>query len=234
MTKFIIGLLLGVVVGGVAAFFIFTGGPHAAQPPGVPITPPDEASKQAATAQIVLRQEAFNQVLDAIFRDMNAPSLPIANGSTPGCENRITILNEGSGVKTRLAFDNNKIAAPLAFSGSYPSMFGCMQFTGRAEAALDLRFDPDSQAVVGQVNVETVDLDGVNPFFSALLTPVVQSTLNERVNPVPVIDGRQLAVALPIQATAGTLNGKVTDVRAEVKDNALNLYVTYSFSGTKM
>jgi hypothetical protein len=234
MTKFIIGLILGLVVGGAAAFFAFTGGTaHRAKPPGERIRPPDAAGAQPGTAEIVLPQEFFNQVLDAIFRDMNAPSFPLGNGASAACDNRITILSEGSGVKTRLAFDNNKIAAPLAFSGSYASMLGCMQFTGWAQAALELRFDPDSQAVIGQVNVETVDLDGVNPFFSALMTPVVQSTLNERVNPIRIIDGRQLAVAVPIEATAATLQGNPTDVSAEVKDNALHLYATYQFTGTR-
>ena len=112
-------------------------------------------------------------------------------------------------------------------------MFGCLQFTGWAQATLDLRFDADRSAVIGQVTAETVDLDGVNPVFSALLTPVVQSTLNERVNPILILDGRQLAVNMPIEATGSTLQGKVADVRAEVKDNALNLYVTDQFTGAR-
>jgi hypothetical protein len=233
MKGFIIGLIIGAIVGGGGAFYFLSSATRRANAPGVPIKPPDAAGPQPGTAEIVLRQELFDQVLDAVFRDMNAPSFPLTNGGSSGCENRITILSEGSGVKTRLSFDNNKIAAPLAFSGSYPSMVGCMQFTGWAQAALDLRFEPETQSVIGQVNVATVDLDGVNPFFTALMTPVVQSTLNERVNPIRIIDGRQLAVDLPIEATAGKLQGKPLDVRAEVKDNALHLYVTEQFSGTK-
>jgi hypothetical protein len=163
---------------------------------------------------------------------MNAPSFPIGQGGE-GCENRITVLGEGSGVRTRVSFENNKIAAPLAVSGSYASMFGCMQFTGSAQANLELRFDPDRQAVLGQITAENVDIDGVNPFFSALLTPIVQSTLNERVNPIQILDGRQLAVNLPVEATGSTLIGKVADVRAEVKDNGLNLFVTFQFAGGK-
>ena len=234
MTKFIIGLIVGALLGGALAFVYFNGGMRATPAPGVPIKPPEPGAPPPGMAQIVLRQEFFNEVLATILRDMNAPSFRLSQGqSGAGCDNRITILKEGSGAQTGVTFAAGKIAAPLAFSGSYPSMFGCLQFTGRAHAALELRFDAERQAVLGQVNVETVDLDGVNPFFSALLTPVVQSTLNERVNPITIVDARQLAVDLPIEATGGTLQGKVSDVRAEVKDHALNLYVSYDFAGSR-
>jgi len=229
MTKFIIGLLVGALLGGALSFVYFNGGMRATPAPGAPIKPPEAGAPPPGMAQIVLRQEFFNEVLNTILSDMNAPSFQLTQGQGGArCDNRITILNEGSGTQTGVTFAAGKIAAPLAFSGSYPSMFGC---PGRAQAALELRFDAERQAVFGQVNVETVDLDGVNPFFSALLTPVVQSTLNERVNPITIVDARQLAVNLPIEATGGTLQGKVSDVRAEVKDSALNLYVTYAFAG---
>ena len=232
MKGFIIGLIIGALVGCGVAFVFLNGGIRASHAPGVPIKPPDAGGPPAGTAQIVLRQEFFNDVLTTIFRDMNAPSFPLGE-SAAGCDNRITILKEGSGAQTSVSFADNKIAAPLAFSGSYASMFGCLQFTGWAQASLDLRFDADRQAVIGQVTAETVDLDGVNPVFSALLTPVVQSTLNERLNPILILDGRQLAVNMPIEATGSTLQGKVADVRAEIKDNALNLYVTDQFTGAR-
>lgn len=231
MKGFVIGLLIGAAVGVAAAFYLFVGVPRASNAPGVPIQPPDPAGPPAGTAQIVLKQEFFNEVLATIFRDMDAPSFPLTSSNVSGCDNRITMLKEGSGVQTRLDLANNRIAAPLAFSGSYPSMFGCLQFTGWTQAGLELRFDPERQAVLGQVTAETVDLDGVNPFFSAILTPIVQSTLNERVNPIQILDGRQIAVNMPIEATGGTLQGTVTDVRADVKDNAMHLFVTYQFAG---
>jgi len=232
MKGFIIGLLVGLLAGGAVAFVFLNGGMRATRAPGVPIKPPDAGGPPAGTAQIVLRQEFFNDVLTAVFRDMNAPSFPLGQPAA-GCDNRITILKEGSGAQTGVSFADNKIAAPLAFSGSYASMFGCLQFTGRAQASLDLRFDPDRGAVIGHVTAENVDLDGVNPFVSALLTPLVQSTLNERVNPILIVDGRQLAVNMPIEPTGTSLQGKVTDVRAEIKDNALDLYATYHFTGSR-
>jgi hypothetical protein len=83
------------------------------------------------------------------------------------------------------------------------------------------------------VNVETVNLDGVNPLISGIVTPLVQSTLNSRVNPIKIIDGKQIAIDLPIVSSGGKLQGSVDDVRADLSDNALNLYISYAFSGAQ-
>ena len=230
MGRLIIGLLIGLVLGGALTFYFFVGVPHAAIAPGKPIPPPDPNSvPPPGTAQIVLRQDFFNEVLGTIFSEMNPPSFPLGTPSGD-CEGRITVQLQGSGVQTGVSFDNGKVAAPLAFTGSYASMFGCARFSGWAQSNLEMRYDAQSQTVFGQINVETVNLDGVNPVVSALVTPLVQSTLNTRVNPVRIIDGRQIAIDLPIVASNGNLQGSVKDVRAEVKDGALNLYVIYDFS----
>jgi len=235
MARLVVGLLIGLLLGGVLTYFLFVGAPRAGTVPGTPIQPPDPNGSPAGTAQIVLRQEFFNEVLGTIFSDMNPPSFPLgSNGDAAaqgGCDGKITILPQGSGVQTGVRFENNRLGAPLAFTGSYDSPFGCLQFAGWAQSNFELRFDQASQSVFGQVNIETVNLDGVNPVFSALLTPIVQSTLNTRVNPIRILDGRQIAVDLPIAATGGNLQAKVTDVRSEIKENALNLYAIYEFGG---
>ena len=246
MSKFFIGILVGILVGGALVFFFLGGPPRAAKTPGEPVRPPDPGGVPAGTAQIVLKEDFFNTVLQTIFKDMNAPSFPMGlaqsgsgNGESyalaqsGGCGSQITILPEGSGVKTAMRFENNKLAAPIAFTGSYSSPFGCLNFTGWAQTNMELRFDPAQQNVFGQINVETVNLDGVSPLLSGFVTPVVQATLNSRVNPIQIIQGRQIALNVPIAATQGTLQASVKDVRSEVKDDALNLYAIYEFSGEK-
>lgn len=248
MGKFILGILLGLVFGGALVFFFFGGAPRAAQLPGEPIQPPDPNGAPPGTAQIVLRQDFFNNVLQTIFRDMNAPSFPLNLGVNASdnpnvvkygllqqntCDGKITLLPEGSGVKSGLKFENEKINAPLAFSGSTSVLGQCINFTGWAQANMALRFDQSQQTVYGTLNIETVNLDGVAPFVSGFVTPLVQTTLNQRVNPIPVLKGQQIALNLPIAATNGNLKADVKDVRAEVKDNALNLYVIYDFAGVK-
>lgn len=246
MGKFILGALLGLVIGGALVFFFFGGAPRAASLPGEPIQPPDPNGPPPGTAQIVLRQDFFNNVLQTIFRDMNAPSFPLNIGENlkkdPNavqyglqnqCEGRITLLPEGSGVQTGLQFQNDKIAAPLAFQGSASVLGQCVNFKGWAQANMSLRYDAAQQTVFGTINVETVNLDGVAPFVSGFVTPLVQGTLNQRVNPIQILKGEQIALNMPIAATNGNLQAKVSDVRAEVKDNALNLYVIYDFAGNK-
>lgn len=231
MARLVIGLIFGIVLGSALTFYFFVGVPKAVIAPGMPIQAPDANGLPAGTAQIVLRQQFFNEVLNTIFQEMNEPTFPLGSNPTEGCDGLITVIRQGSGVETGVNFADQKISVPLAFRGSYSSPFGCYQFTGWAQANFVMRFDSQNQAVFGQINVETVNLDGVNPVAGALLTPIVQSTLNARVNPIRVLNGRQLAINLPVAAARGNLQASVTDVRAEVKDNALNLYVIYDFSG---
>ena len=230
MGRLIIGLLIGLVLGGVLTFYFFIGVPHSVQAPGAPVQRPDAAGVPPGTAQIVLRQEFLNESLGTIFAEMNPPSFPLGSESAD-CEGRITIQREGSGVQTGVSFEGERIRAPLAFTGSYASLFGCHRFTGWAQTNFELRFDQQSQTVFGQINVETVNLDGLDPVWTPIVTPLVQSTLNTRVNPVRILDGKQIAVNLPVAAANGNLQAAVIDVRADVKQGALNLYVIYDFAG---
>lgn len=245
---FIIGSLVGLIIGGVLTFYIFVGAPEALQKPGVPIQPPDASGTPPSTAQIVLKQEFFNEVLKTIFRDMNAPSFPLtltenreaqksgipvyAALQNNACDGRITLLPEGSGVRSALNFKDGRIEAPLAFSGSYNSMFGCLRFSGWTQASLELRFDAAQQTVTGWLNIETVNLDGGAGLLGGIVTPLVQKTLNDRVNPIQILQAKQIALNVPIAATNGNMRANVKDVRSEIKDNALNLFVIYEFSGT--
>jgi len=248
---FIIGAVLGLAIGGGLVFYLFGGAPRAAQLPGVPIQAPDPNGSPAGTASVILNQQFFDTILTTIFRDMNAPAFPLnltgqnnfdatakpqyasfalQNG---GCDGRIILQPQGSNVTTGVRLENGKITAPLAFTGS-TSVFGqCINFAGWAQANLQLRYDEAQQTVFGQINVETVNLDGVLPVVSGFVTPLVQTTINNRVNPIVILRGQQLALNLPISATGGTLKASVKEVRSEIKENGLNLYVTYDFAGTK-
>ncbi|HEY0049656.1 MAG TPA: hypothetical protein VGB68_10245 [Pyrinomonadaceae bacterium] len=247
---FLLGALLGLVIGGAGIFYFYVGVPRAAAPPpGRPIQAPDPSGAAAGTASVVLNQQFFDTVLGTIFRDMNAPSFPLQLTENSGgaeslqpekiafqsgtCDGKITLKPEGSGVKTEVRLENSQILAPLAFSGSTTVLGQCIEFSGWAKANMALRFDEAQQTVFGQINVETVNLDGLNPLVSGLVTPLVQNVLNQRVNPIVILRGQQIALNLPIAATDGTLSARVKDVRSDIKDGALNLYITYDFQGTK-
>jgi len=231
MSRLIIGLLIGLVAGGALVYFMFVGVPSSATKPGTPVQAPDANGPPAGTAQLILRQELLNEALGTIFRELKPPAFPIGSSSGGQCDSAITILPNGSGVATNVQFANNKLSVPLAFTGNYSSPIGCIPFSGWAQANLELRFDRETQTVYGVLNVETVNLDGVDPVWSGLITPLVQSTINSQVNPIRLVDGRQLALNLPVVASNGILTAGVNDVRAEIKDNALNLSVIYDFGG---
>jgi hypothetical protein len=248
---FILGAILGLVIGGLAILYFFGGAPRAEKLPGEPIRPPEAEGTPAATATIALNQQFFDSILGTIFRDMNAPAFPLGSNQNSfqrenwqpsftafqqpegGCDSKITLKPEGSGVTTGVRLENGKIYAPLAFNGSKYLLGNCMQFAGWAQANLNINFDETQQTVFGQIEVETVNLDGISPIVGGIVTPFVQSSLNQRVNPITILRGQQIALNLPIAAAAGTLNARVKDVRSDIKDNALNLYITYDFAGTK-
>jgi hypothetical protein len=243
MRNFIIGAVIGLLAGAALIFFLFVGVPRSANKPGEAIKAPDSQTKGGA--QVVIKADLLNQVLGTIFRDMQPPAFPLqvaADASAQpryefaqasACDGQIHILQEGSGVRTGVSFKDRKIAAPIAFSGSFNSAFGCIPIQGWAQARLDLRFDASQQAVYGIVNVETVNLDGVNPLVSGLVTPLVQNTLNTRVNPILLLRGEQVGLNVPVASAGGNLQARASDIRAEVKDDAVTLTVDYGFQGQK-
>ena len=67
-----------------------------------------------------------------------------------------------------------------------------------------------------------------------LITPLVQGTINQRINPLEILRAPQLALSVPIKASKGTLKARVKDVRAEVAEGTLRLHITYDFQAEQM
>jgi hypothetical protein len=246
--KYVLTLLGGALLGALLVLF-FLGAPRGKPMPGVPVKPPDpNAPPGGGTALVTLDEKFFDALLGTIFRDMGGPSFRLSAletdapvGSTKylpaafqgGCQDVVVLAPEGSGTKTSVRFTQGKVIAPLAFSGSYSALGMCFNFKGAAQASVELYFDQPKQTVYGKVNVETVNLEGVPPGASGIITLFVQRAINERVNPLEVLRAPQLALAVPVQATGGTLKAQVKDVRAEVQDGSLRMFITYDFSGVK-
>jgi len=150
------------------------------------------------------------------------------------CPGEIQLAPEGSGnIKTGVRLVENKIIAPLAFSGSYNVFGTCYRFKGVAETNIGLAFNAERQTLYGQVSVAGVNLENTSPIIVGIITPFVQEAINQRVNPIEMLRATQLSLNIPVQATGGTLKAQVKDVRSEVKDNALRLHITYDFSGAR-
>lgn len=241
--KYVLILLLGILLGGGAAIF-FLGAPPAKSAPGQAVKPPDQGGTPPSTVVIALEQSFIDAVLATTFSGLGTPTFELGQNSPKefdeiemirtqgGCTNTITLLPEGSGVRTGVQFRNGTVNAPLAFTGNY-NLAGCIQFKGWAQTSIKLSFDEPSQTVYGHVTVEGVNLEGVNPIANNFVTVFVQTAINQRVNPLVLMSEPQLSLMIPVKASNGTVRARAKDVRAEILDGSLKLYLTYEFSGVK-
>ncbi|HEX5708816.1 MAG TPA: hypothetical protein VFX96_16070 [Pyrinomonadaceae bacterium] len=247
--KYFLTLVVGLLVGGALVYFLLVGAPRMEKPPGEQVRAPDPEGDPPGTVVLVLNEQFFGTVLDTIFRDMSEPSFRLSNaapGARPatgaqgvtyveaqagGCQNQITIAARDGQTVTGVKLADGRVAAPLAFRGSYNVFGNCLNFRGSALANIQLIFKQEEQVLYGQINVEGVNLEGVSPAVSPFVTSFVQTAINQRINPLVLLRSEQFRMAIPVQATSGTLRAQARDVRQEVKDGALRLHITYDFSG---
>lgn len=241
--RYVAVLLVGILLGGGAAIF-FLGAPPAKSAPGAAIKAPDQGAPPPATVVVSLEQSFIDAVLSTTFNGLGTPTFNLGRNNvesgeqiTPalfqgGCTNSITLLAEGSGVKTGVQFHNGTVTAPMAFTGSY-NLGGCIQFKGWAQSNIKLSFDQEKQTVYGFVDVQGVNLEGVNPITNNFLTVFVQGAINQRVNPLVLVSEQQLSLMIPVKGSNGTVKARAKDVRAEILEGALKLHLTYEFTGVR-
>jgi hypothetical protein len=205
-------------------------------------------SEEGPEATVVLNEQFFNSFLDAIFSQLRPPSFPlnivkqqrseprivnVAFREVPpaDCPNLIELKKEAGGVKTRVNFANGKISAPLAFSGTYSiALLGCMRFEGWANTELTLYFDQARQTLSGRLNVEDIQLNGVPSLAGGVLVPLVQSSIDNRINPVQILQANQLTARLPVSASGGSLQMRAQKVTPEIVKGELRLHIVYAFT----
>jgi len=240
--RYVLILLLGILLGGGAAIF-FLGAPPAKAVPGQAVKPPEQGGSPPGTVVVALEQSFVDAVMTATFSGLGTPTFQLGqNRDVPerfehvlfqgGCTNEITLLPEGSGAKTGVQFHNGTIYAPMAFTGNY-NLGGCIQFKGWAQTSIKLQFDQEKQTVFGYVNVEGVNLEGVNPIANNFVTVFVQGAINQKVNPLVLLSEQQLSLMIPVKGSNGAVKARAKDVRADVLDGSLKLYLTYEFTGVK-
>ena len=208
------------------------------------------AKAQTAEVAVSLNEQFFDTLLDAIFKNFNPPEFPIAQNSPKSkvqspifqtvayqpekksgvCNESIKLLREIDGVKTAVRFREGKIYAPIAFSGAYnPPLIGCVEFSGWAETNIDLEYDRNSQKLVGRVRVLNVSLNGTGGIGSSLLAKLVQSSIDKKINPIEILQTDKLSFVVPIQNAGGALRMKAVNVRHEIANGVLNVYIAYEF-----
>ena len=87
-------------------------------------------------------------------------------------------------------------------------------------------------AIVGRATVSNVNLSGTGGVGSSLLARFVQSSIDEKVNPIEIVRLDKLSFLLPIQ-NSGKLKMKATNVRHQVRDRTIDVYIAYEFVEAK-
>ena len=242
MKKILLTLVGGLVLGALATAY-FLGAPRGRALPGVPLKPPDRSADTSGTVAVTIEEKFFDSLLGTIFNKLGPPQLKLSQiepqpavqpaSFQASCNDTVMLNAESGNTKTGVRFTGGKIVAPLAFSGSYSILTRCVQFKGTGKATVDLSFDASKQTVFGALNVEDIALDDVPPVISTLVTAFVRRAIAEQLNPFEVLPVSQLALSLPVQASVGTVKANVKDVRSEVQEGSLKLYLTYDFSAEK-
>jgi hypothetical protein len=242
MKRNLVVLLSGLLLGAAATVY-FLGAPRSSSLPGVPVGPPDRSKETSGTVTVTVDEKFFDSLLGTIFQKLGPPQLKLSqNQAEPStqpvalqnsCTDVVVLDPEAGNVKTGVRFTGGKIIAPLAFSGSYSILGKCVQFKGTAKATVNLSFAQDKQIVFGQLDIDEVALDNTPTIVSGLVTAFVRKAINEQVNPFEVLRVSQLSLALPIRASGGSLKAQVKDVRSEVQEGSLRLYLTYDFSAER-
>ncbi len=213
---------------------------------------------QTAEVTVLLNEQFFDTLLDAMFKNFNAPEFPLATNSPKSkvqspkslvlsfrdnnqpihnpkskiqnCNETIRLQREIEGVRTAVRFRDGKIYTPLAFSGSYnPPLIGCVNFQGFAETNIDLEYDKQTQKLVGRVRVLIVQLSGTGGIGSNLITKLVQSSIDKKLNPIEILQADKLSFVVPIKNANASLRMKANGIRHEIANGVLNVHIAYEF-----
>lgn len=217
------------------------------------------AGAQSAEVTIQLNEQFFETVLDAVFNNskplefpLSSNNLPINEKSVfqnartfnknsfletrkvnyaPRCQEKITIMREMKGVRTAVKFREGKIYAPIAFTGIYnPPLVGCLDFQGWAETNIELEFDKDKQTLFGRAKVKNIQLGSVANLAGGFIAKFVQNSIDKKINPIEILKTDRLEFVVPIQQTNSSLKLKANNLRYEVGENLLNIFVNLEFS----
>jgi hypothetical protein len=217
------------------------------------------AQAPAAEATVILNEQFLNSLLEVMFTRLRAPSYPLSlsaldpKGTTPSpepakqspqagstikaasvpggqCASVVVLEREMDGVKTAVRFENGRIVAPLAFTGSYNTgLLGCMRFRGWADTNINLEFDRARQVLSARVEVVDIHVTGIPLMGNSVILNLVQSAIDQRINPVELLKTEQLTARVPITAAGGTLRLRAKELRPEIVPGFLRLHIIYEF-----
>ena len=142
----------------------------------------------------------------------------------------LVIATRCRGVRTAVHFEQGRIVGPLAFAGAYSStLMGCIEFSGWADAEVNLEFNAQRRALMARFHVREIHLNDVPVVLSGPLLNMVQGAIDQRYNPVELFTLDQLSTRVNIQPAGGALQLRAKEIRPEITPSALTLHITYEF-----
>ncbi len=177
---------------------------------------------EATVATVTVNEQFLNSFLTAIFDNLQEPAMPLTIGGSSTqerndqCASEIRLKREVQGVRTAVHFENGRITGPLAFAGAYNSTYlGCVQFSGWADAEVNLEYNSERRAVVARFHLRDIHLNDVPALANGPLLNLVQTAIDRRYNPVDLFTLEQLSTSV--------------NIRTEITPSALTLHITYEF-----
>ena len=190
-------------------------------------------------ATVTLNEQFFNAFLEAIFDNLNAPSTPLVitasdrartDESARTCPSVLTLQREYGTVRTAVKFEQGRMVAPLAFTGSYNStLLGCIEFRGWAATEWILEFDRNAQTLQARIKITDIQLENVPSLARGSVIQLVQSAIDSRINPLKILRPEQISSVVPIAPAGGSLRLRAKEVKPEIVPGFVHLRITYEF-----
>ncbi|MGH9949603.1 MAG: hypothetical protein ACRD6X_20720 [Pyrinomonadaceae bacterium] len=176
---------------------------------------------------LTLNEQFMDAALDAVLQKGEPPSIPLKNDSNAACRESLRLTREVGGVRTAVRFRDGRIFAPIAFNGNYSlPIIGCIDFSGWAETEITLEFDPAGKRILARAKTLNVNLNGAGAVGGNLLTRLVRSSVEDRINPIDLISLERLSFVFPIQG-AGNVQLNATGFRHSVQNSSLSIHIPY-------
>lgn len=188
---------------------------------------------------VTLNEAFFNSFIEAIFLNLQAPSTPLVitasdknrtDEAARTCPSVITLQRQHGNVKTAVKFEQGRMVAPLAFTGSYNStLLGCLEFRGWANTEWNLEFDRNAQTLQARIKVTDMHLENIPSLAQGSVVKLVQTAIDSRINPLKILRPEQLSSVVPIAPAGGSLRLRAREVDPQIVPGSVHLRVTYEF-----
>jgi hypothetical protein len=202
-----------------------------------------QTAAQKTEITLSFSEQFFDALLDAVFQYAPPPEFILTKNTTvaskinignsfqsaPPCNEAVKLLRETNGKRTSVRFRENRITAPIAFSGNYnPPLIGCIPFAGVAETMVDLEFDEPNQRLLARARVNDVSLNGTGGIGGGMVARMVQASIDRKINPIEIIKTDKISFDLPLQ-TSGSVRMRATGFTHQVINGQLVIHIAYNF-----